>query len=252
MQTAARALALLDLTSLNDGDDAAAIDALCARALTPHGPVAAVCVWPRFVARAVAALKETGIRVAAVANFPDGGADIEAAVADTAAILEAGGDEVDVVFPYRSLMAGDEAIGAELVEGCKLVCGEKARLKVIIESGVLKAPELIRQASEIALNAGADFIKTSTGKVPVNATPEAAEIMLTVLKEHGQGGFKAAGGIRDTAAAGAYLAIADRIMGPGWAGPETFRFGASGVMNDLLAVLDGTGNAGGAVASGGY
>jgi len=251
-RTAARALALLDLTSLNDDDDAAAIDALCARAMTPHGPVAAVCVWPRFVVQAATALKGTGIRVAAVANFPDGGADIEAAVADAAAILEAGGDEVDVVFPYRSLMAGDEAIGAELVAACKLVCGDKARLKVIIESGVLKAPDLIRKASQIALDAGADFIKTSTGKVPVNATPEAAEIMLSVLKKHGRGGFKAAGGIRDTAAAGDYLAIADRIMGPDWATPDTFRFGASGVLNDLLAVLDGADNLGGAVASKGY
>lgn len=251
-QTAARALALLDLTSLNDGDDSAAIDALCARAVTPHGPVAAVCVWPRFVAQAAAALKGTGIRVAAVANFPHGGADIEAAVADAATILDAGGDEVDVVFPYRSLMAGDEAIGAELVEACKLVCGDKARLKVIIESSELKDTALIRMASKIALNAGADFIKTSTGKVPVNATPEAAEVMLSVLKEQGQGGFKAAGGIRDTAAAGDYLAIADRIMGPDWASPETFRFGASGVLTDLMAVLDGADNAGGTVASEGY
>ena len=187
--------------------------------------------------------------MAAVANFPEGAADIEQAVADTAAIVSAGGDEVDVVFPYRSLMAGDDAIGAELVQACKLVCGEKARLKVIIEAGELKDPGLIRQASEIALRAGADFIKTSTGKVPVNATPGAAEIMLTVLKEIGAGGFKAAGGIRDTATAGDYLAIADRIMGLDWASPDTFRFGASGVLADLLAVLDGEG---GAAASGGY
>ncbi|WP_425405225.1 deoxyribose-phosphate aldolase [Hwanghaeella sp.] len=240
-QTAARALALLDLTSLNDDDDAAAIAALCEHAVTPHGPVAAVCVWPRFVAQAVDALKGTGVRVAAVANFPDGLPDIESAVADSAAILDAGGNEVDVVFPYRSLMDGDETVGAELVQACRLICGGKARLKVIIESGELKDPVLIRRASEIALQAGADFIKTSTGKVPVNATPEAAEIMLTALKAHGTGGFKAAGGIRDTAAAGTYLSIADRIMGPGWASSETFRFGASGVLADLLAVLDGKG-----------
>jgi len=248
-KVAARALALLDLTSLNDGDDEAAIAALCSRAVTPHGPVAAVCVWPRFVAQSVAALTGTGVRVAAVANFPDGAADVEKAVADSAAILAAGGDEVDVVFPYRTLMSGDEAAGAELVQACKLVCGPAARLKVIIESGELKDPALIRRASEIALAAGADFIKTSTGKVPVNATLETAEIMLTVLKQHGSGGFKAAGGIRDTATAGAYLAVADRIMGQDWATPETFRFGASGVLSDLLAVLDGKG---GAAAAEGY
>lgn len=248
-QTAARALALLDLTSLNDGDDEAAVAALCARAVTPHGSVAAVCVWPQFVAQAVEALRESGVHVAAVANFPSGSGDIEGAVADTASIVKAGGDEVDVVFPYSDLIAGDEDIGAELVKACKLVCGDKARLKVIIESGELKDAALIRRASEIALASGADFIKTSTGKVPVNATPETAEIMLSVLKDHGAGGFKAAGGIRDTATAGAYLAIADRILGPDWATPDTFRFGASGVLSDLLAVLDGNY---GAAASEGY
>ncbi len=249
MKVAARALALLDLTSLNDGDDEAAIAALCSRAVTQQGAVAAVCVWPRFVAQSVSALAGTGVRVAAVANFPEGTADVEMAVGDTAAIVAAGGDEVDVVFPYRALMAGDETAGAELVQACKLVCGTSVHLKVIIESGVLNNPAHIRRASEIALAAGADFIKTSTGKVPVNATLQAAEIMISVLKEHGTGGFKAAGGIRDTATAGDYLAVADRIMGPGWARPETFRFGASGVLSELLAVLDGKG---GAAVAGGY
>lgn len=248
-ETAARSLALLDLTSLNDGDDEAAVAALCARAVTPHGPVAAVCVRPRFTAQAVAALDGTGVRVAAVANFPDGSADIEGAVAETAAIVEAGGDEVDVVFPYRRLLAGDAAVGADLVRACRLVCGDKARLKVIVESGVLKDPALIRRASQVALDAGADFIKTSTGKVSVNATLDAAEVMLTVLKEYGKGGFKAAGGIRDTASAADYLALADRLMGPDWATPETFRFGASGILSDLLGVLDDDRRA---KAAGGY
>jgi len=248
-QTASRALAMLDLTSLNDGDDSAAVTALCDRAVTPHGAVAAVCVWPRFVAQAKDELRASGVKVAAVANFPAGEADLEFALSDTRAIVAAGGDEVDVVFPYAALIRGDEATGAALVAACKEACGPDVLLKVIIESGALKDPALIRKASDIALANGADFIKTSTGKVPVNATLEAAEIMLTAIRDHGGGAFKAAGGIRDTATAGAYLALADRILGPGWATPRTFRFGASGVLADLLSVLDG---GAGAESDGGY
>ena len=156
---------------------------------------------------------------------------------------------MDVVFPYRALIAGDETVGADLVRASKDACGAGAVLKVIIETGELKDPALIRKASLVALSNGADFIKTSTGKVPVNATPEAAEIMLTAIRDHGKGAFKAAGGVRDTAAAGVYLALADRIMGPDWASPETFRFGASGVLADLLSVLEG---GAGAANDGGY
>ena len=234
---AARALSMLDLTSLNDGDTDADIIALCDKAKSPLGQPAAVCVWPRFVALAKAELAGTDVKVAAVANFPDGAADIERAVADTKEIVEAGGDEVDVVFPYRALMEGDAAIGAALVSAVKEACGDRAALKVIVESGELKTEALIRQASAIALKAGADFIKTSTGKVPVNATPEAAGIMLEAIKAHGRGAFKAAGGVRDAKTAGDYLAIADGILGPDWATPETFRFGASGLLTDLHAVL---------------
>ncbi len=248
-QTASRALAMLDLTSLNDSDDEAAVTALCGKAVTPHGTVAAVCVWPRFVALAKARLGASGVRVAAVANFPAGDADIDLAVADTRAIVAAGGDEVDVVFPYRALIGGDAAIGADLVRACKAACGADVLLKVIIESGELKDPDSIRTASDIALANGADFIKTSTGKVPVNATLEAAEIMLTAIRDHGNGAFKAAGGIRDTATAGAYLEMADRNLGPDWASPHTFRFGASGVLADLLSVLEG---GAGAANGGGY
>ncbi len=249
---AARALSMLDLTSLNDGDSEADIVALCDRAKSPLGRPAAVCVWPRFVALAKSELAGTGVKVAAVANFPDGAADIDRAVADTEEIVAAGGDEVDVVFPYRALMDGDAAIGAALVEAVKQACGDRAALKVIIESGALKTDVLIRQASDIALEAGADFIKTSTGKVPINATPEAAKTMLEAIKAQGRGAFKAAGGVRDAKTAGAYLAMADDNLGPDWATPETFRFGASGLLTDLHAVLSDRADAGGDAAASDY
>lgn len=238
---AQRALSLIDLTSLNADDTEAAIVALCRQALSPAGRVAALCVYPRFVALAKETLHQLAyadVLVATVSNFPHGGADIDLAVAETRSCIAAGADEIDVVFPYRALMAGDAVSGAQLVAACKQACGNQT-LKVIIESGELKTPELIRQASLIAIRAGADFIKTSTGKVVVNATLPAAEIMLKAIAESGgQCGFKAAGGVKTAADAAAYLALADRIMGAGWVNARHFRFGASGLLGNLLAVLD--------------
>ncbi len=238
-QTALRTLSLLDLTSLNDNDSEADIKELCNKAISKHGRVAAVCVWPSFVKLAAELLKDTSIKVAAVANFPEGDIDIDACVQSCAEIVKAGGDEVDVVFPYSAFLSGDKDIGAELVAACKQACGNKAKLKVILETGELKSTDLIKQASKIALDNGADFIKTSTGKTPVSATPEAARAMLETLKEtDSSAGFKAAGGIKDIETAVEYLALADEIMGEGWVKPEAFRFGASGVLNNLLAVLN--------------
>ncbi len=178
------------------------------------------------------------VKVATVTNFPHGNNDIALAVRETQNAIAKDADEVDVVFPYRALMGGDEVIGAKLVTECKAACGDKT-LKVIIESGELKTPELIKKASEIAIANGADFIKTSTGKVPVNATLESAEIMLNVIKNSGKTvGFKAAGGVRSTEDAKAYLQLAEKIMGKNWINADNFRFGASGLLGSLLATLN--------------
>lgn len=238
-QAARLALSCLDLTSLNAEDSSDTIATLCQRAQTPFGPVAAVCVWPRFVAQARAALPRT-IKVAAVANFPAGALDAALAVADTRAIVDAGGDEVDVVLPYRALMQGQTAPCADLLAQVRAACGSQVALKVIIESGELAAPELIAQATRIALDAGADFVKTSTGKTPVSATPEAAEVMLRTLATHPRGataGFKASGGIRSVADAQVYLQLTSSILGGGALVPQRLRFGASGLLNDIEAVL---------------
>jgi deoxyribose-phosphate aldolase len=237
---AARCLPLVDLTNLTDTCDVADIEALCRAAVTPHGSVAAVCLYPRFVADAVRFLSGTTVRIATVVNFPGGGEDTVAVERETFAAVEAGANEIDLVMPYTAFMAGRSGFAETQIVRVKRACGA-ARLKVILETGRLMLPETIRAASDLAIAAGADFIKTSTGKVEINATPSAARIMLAAIRTSGRAvGFKAAGGVRTTTDAADYLTLADDIMGPGWVSPETFRFGASGLLTDLLAHLDGT------------
>ena len=246
------ALQLMDLTSLNDNDTDDVIITLCKRAGTDVGHTAAVCVYPRFVPIAKKTLREQGladVKVATVTNFPAGGDDIDIAVAETKAAVAYGADEVDVVFPYRALMAGNERVGHDLVARCKDACGSNARLKVIIETGVLETEALIRKASDICIAAGADFIKTSTGKVPVNATLESARIMLEAIRESGRDvSFKPAGGIRTAVDAMAFLQQAEKIMGADWINPAHYRFGASSLLDNLLislGVLEGDQEEGG-------
>ena len=235
--TARRALVCLDLTNLQDDCDERAVADLCRRAQTPAGSAAAVCVWPRFVAQAKRALANTGIRVATVVNFPRGDADLDAVKTETRVALADGADEIDLVTPWRALAAGDGAAVAAMVREIRDVCAE-ATLKAILETGELKDPALIGLAAEAALDGGADFLKTSTGKVAVNATPEAAGILLAAIARRGGGaGLKVAGGVRTTEEAGVYLALCDQRMGAGWAGPRRFRFGASGLLDALLATL---------------
>lgn len=232
------ALACLDLTSLNEHDDAAAIDALCAKALGPAGPPAALCVWPRFVAQARAALPPS-IRVAAVANFPEGTLDAARALRETQTILEAGGDEVDLVLPWRALAAGDAAGAAALIAAVRAACAGRT-LKLIIESGELRSPERIRQACLIGLDTGVDFLKTSTGKTPTGATPEAARAMLESMAGHARKevvGFKASGGVRSVADAAVYIGLVRDMLGPSALVPERLRFGASGLLADIESVL---------------
>lgn len=235
------ALQLMDLTSLNDNDTDAVIEALCQQADTPEGNPAAVCIYPAFIGTARKALDAKGlqhVKVATVTNFPHGSDQIDTAETETRQAVLDGADEVDVVFPYKALMTGNTEVGYELVQRCKAACSDKAILKVIIESGELKTPDLIRQASDISIAAGADFIKTSTGKVAVNATPEAARIMIEAIKDSGKPvGFKAAGGVRNAEDAAIYLDTARELMGDSWVNSDHFRFGASSLLASLLNTL---------------
>lgn len=238
-EPARRALASLDLTDLSDDCDAAAVERLCGRAVTRYGPVAAVCIWPRFVARAVPLLTGTGVRIATVVNFPSGDEESEQVEADIRAAIADGADEIDLVMPYRALVEGRDEVARAMVASAR-AAAPGATLKVILETGELHSRGDIERAANLAIAEGADFIKTSTGKVEVNATPEAARIMLKAIgKSDRPVGFKPAGGIKTVADAAQYLALADEIMGAGWATPERFRFGASGVLDVILATLDG-------------
>ena len=237
---ARRALPLIDLTSLGESDTAATIETLAAKAVTPHGRVAAVCIYARFVPLAKARLLGSGVKIAAVANFPEGGDDVDHAMAETADAIALGADEVDVVLPYRAYLAGRRAEAVGIVAACRQAAADHT-LKVILETGALEDPALIAAASRDAIAAGADFIKTSTGKGPPGASLEAARAMLGAIKETGgRVGFKASGGIRTARQAAPYLALADEILGDRWATPARFRFGASGLLDDLLALLSGT------------
>lgn len=230
------ALRCLDLTSLNDADTSADIEALCARAQTPYGRVAAVCVWPRFVGLA-RSLLPSDIRVAAVANFPKGRLDAAAAVAEVHAILAAGGDEMDVVLPYGAFLQGQNPACQEFLQAVRAACGTQV-LKVIIESGVLHTPSRIVRATKLALACGADFVKTSTGKTAISATPAAAELMLQEIASCKRvAGFKASGGIRTVADAGAYLDLVTHYLGAKALVPARFRLGASSLLDDILRVL---------------
>ncbi|GGB57567.1 deoxyribose-phosphate aldolase [Roseibium aquae] len=242
---ATRALHLVDLTNLNEDCTAADITALTKRAVTPHGSVAAVCIWPSFVAQAVRELDGTGVRVATVVNFPGGGVETSQVVAETQAAISAGADEIDLVMPYRAFLEGRKGFAEEQIIRVREAVPDSAKLKVILETGEIKDPLLIHLASEIAIGAGADFLKTSTGKVEVNATLEAAEVMLTAIEEARRDhrrdvGFKPAGGIKTIADAQAYLDLADRIMGSNWVSAATFRFGASGLLDALVGTIEGT------------
>jgi len=268
-EQAQQILQLIDLTSLNYDDNHIKIAELCAKAITPFGNVAAICIYSQFVPQAKQLLQfldsqhdtlrqnqqgqqNSSVRIATVTNFPNGANDIAVALFETNLALDRGADEVDIVFPYHALIAGDSIIGANMIKAAKQLCQNKT-LKVIIESGALKTHELIKLASKISIDNGADFIKTSTGKTTINATIDAAEIMLNEIKHSnglhdsnnskGKCGFKASGGIKTVAEAMQYINLAKHIMGEAWITPENFRFGASSLLSDVLNVLgNGTGS----------
>lgn len=238
---AQQALSMMDLTTLTDNETSEEIITLCKQAKSAKGNTAAICIYPRYIPVAKKQLAAQGtpeVKVATVTNFPHGNDDVAIAVTETKAAVAYGADEVDVVFPYRALIAGNEEVGFELVKACKEACGDNVQLKVIIETGELKTDALIKRASEISIDAGADFIKTSTGKVAVNATPEAANIMMQVIKDKNPAvGFKPAGGVRTAEDAKVYLDMATNLLGDEWLSPARFRFGASSLLNNLLVTL---------------
>jgi deoxyribose-phosphate aldolase len=184
----------------------------------------------------------TPVKTATVVNFPDGESPLETVLSEISQCLQAGTQEIDVVLPYTRYLAGEHLYIHQFVNVCKSACGDDVMLKVILETGALMEPEIIADVSYEVLAAGADFIKTSTGKIAEGATLEAAAAMLLVIKHtepqvRHRLGFKASGGIRSIQQAAQYIELADRIMGKNWVTPATFRIGASKLVDELLAGL---------------
>ncbi|WP_024609118.1 deoxyribose-phosphate aldolase [Pseudoalteromonas sp. TAB23] len=238
---AALAVALMDLTSLNTSDTTKSIQALVDSINPTLGTPAAVCVYSDFVddAKIALAARELNyVKVATVTNFPTGDTPLSDVINETLIAVERGADEIDLVIPYKKLIAGDVQTVLSYISESKKACGSRAQLKVIIESGELKTEALITQATQLAIEGGADFVKTSTGKVAINATLESTRIMLTAIKNSDKRvGFKAAGGVKTVADASDYLALARAIMGDDYLQANTFRFGASSLLSDVYTIL---------------
>lgn len=236
-------LSVLDLTTLEGKDTDARIIELCnqAKSYKEKGlpNVAAVCFYPPFAKLAKSQLNGTGVHVACVAGaFPSGQAPLEVRLAEVRFAAENGADEIDMVISRGRFLQGDFDFTAEEVRKHKEACG-KAHLKVILETGELETPENIRLASQIAIENGADFIKTSTGKINPSATLEAFIIMLDVIKEHYEKtgkmiGIKPAGGISEPEEALKYLLVLEKVLGEKWMNNTYFRIGASRLANKVF------------------
>ncbi len=236
------AIACMDLTTLEGKDSPGKVRSVCARAISPAPgvrSVAAVCVYPNLVPECLRALAGSGVKVASVATaFPSGLSPLDVKLRETREVVAMGAQEIDMVIDRGALLAGRETeVFAEIV-AVKEACGN-AHLKVILETGELGSYVLVRRACEIALAAGADFIKTSTGKLPISTTPGVALLMSEAIRDHHRKtgrmvGLKLAGGIRNTKAALGYLSLVKETLGDAWLHPDLFRIGASALLDDLL------------------
>lgn len=237
--SARKILSLIDLTRLNEGDDANHIHRFIQQATTPYGTVAAVCIYAPFVRLAndcLSALHAENVGVATVVNFPAARDSLTRIVAETKQALADGAQEIDLVLPYHELLAGDSTTPLHVVATlAAIVHSQNAKLKVIIESGALQTPTRIHAASTIAITGGADFVKTSTGKISVGATLDACDAICASIKASGKDvGIKLSGGIHTTAQARAYLTIIAHYFGAQWINNQHVRFGASSLLGDVL------------------
>jgi len=236
------AITMIDLTTLEGQDTPGKVRAMCAKARQPgYGapPVAAVCVYPDLVPEAVAGVAGSGVKVASVAtSFPSGRAALDVKLADVKSAVAAGADEVDMVIDRGAFLTGRYGLVYEEIIAVRAACGD-AHLKVILETGELSTLDNVRRASWLAMLSGADFIKTSTGKVTPAATLPVTLVMLEAVRDYRdfgdrQVGVKPAGGIRTEKDAIRYLVLVNETAGEDWLDPRYFRIGASSLLNDLL------------------
>ena len=242
------AIRMMDLTTLEGADTPGKVRAMSVKAMQPDPAdpsvpaVAAVCVYPSLVAVARRTLRGSTVKVASVATaFPSGQATLDVKLADVRAAVDAGADEIDMVIDRGAFLSGRIGHVYEEVVAVKEACGD-AHLKVILETGELGTYDAVRKASLVAIAGGADFIKTSTGKVTPAATLPVTLCMLEVIRDvHDETGLvigmKPAGGIRTAKQAIQYLCVLHETLGPDWMTPDLFRFGASSLLNDVLLQL---------------
>ncbi len=242
------AIRMMDLTTLEGKDTPGKVRAVCAKGMRPLPgdpsipSVAAICVYPRMVADAKEALAGSTVKVASVATaFPSGQSFLEVKLLETRLAVEAGADEIDMVIDRGAFHAGDYMTVFEEIVAVKQACGA-AHLKVILETGELGTLDNVRRAAVLAMTAGADFIKTSTGKITPAATLPVTLVMLEAIRDFEKVtgkviGMKPAGGIRTSKEAIAYLVVLYETLGPRWMTPHLFRFGASSLLNDVLMQL---------------
>ncbi|MDQ2664067.1 MAG: deoxyribose-phosphate aldolase [Candidatus Eremiobacteraeota bacterium] len=239
------AIACMDLTTLEGKDSEGRIRSLCARAIRPAPhletpSVAAVCVYPSLVRVAKDALRGSSVKVASVATaFPSGLSSLDVRLQDVKAAIGDGADEIDMVIDRGAFLAGKRDRVYDEIVAVKAACGPAVHLKVILETGELVTYDNVRRASDLALEAGADVIKTSTGKVGTNATFPVAVAMCEAIRDYRRRtgrrvGLKVAGGVRTTKQALTYLVIVKETLGEAWLTPEYFRIGASSLLDDLL------------------
>ena len=243
------AIRMIDLTTLEGRDTPGKIRALCAKAIHPQPgdpsipSVAAVCLYPSLIPEAKDALRGSSVKVASVATaFPSGQTFRDIKVAEVKAAVAAGADEIDMVIDRGAFLAGDYAIVFDEIVEIRDACGD-AHLKVILETGELGTFDQVRRASILAMAAGADFIKTSTGKVQPAATLPVTLVMLDAIRDFEKAtgravGMKPAGGIRTAKEAVQYLVVLYETLGPRWMTPDRFRFGASTLLNDVLMQIE--------------
>ncbi|MBL6734268.1 MAG: deoxyribose-phosphate aldolase [Shewanellaceae bacterium] len=225
----------LDLTSLRDEDTAESIANWSQQAQQPWGTAAAVCVYPAWIQAARVGLVhlDAQVSIATVVNFPAGDATPAATAASTTAAIRAGADEIDVVLPYQALLAGNQSHALSVLQACRAACPERV-MKVIIESGMLPNASAIEVACQLAIKAGADFIKTSTGKAAVHATLPAVQTILNTIQASPESvGIKISGGVKTLAQAAPYVNLIEHTMGEAWMTPAHVRFGASSLLQDL-------------------
>ncbi|HAA00124.1 MAG TPA: deoxyribose-phosphate aldolase [Flavobacteriales bacterium] len=246
MQGLHMVLSMIDLTTLEGADTEGKIRQMCYKASHPHESIkglpatAAVCVYPTMVGVAKKALQGTGVNVASVSTaFPSGQGPTEVKLADTKLALDFGADEIDMVISRGRFLQGEEQFVYDEIAMIKELCGKKARLKVILETGELGTLDRVRRASDIAIAAGADFIKTSTGKISPAATMPVTLVMLEAIRDHyfstgEMVGMKPAGGISSAKSALHYLVMVKETLGEEWLNKDWFRFGASRLANDVI------------------